>query len=312
MPKPWPGLASKYQKSDVADPDWVDPYKDADRLSGAELLARFPGTTTRARPRIIQGSLGFGLRMLYLPLGVEGTLDLYPLPWLRAGLVYSAGLSFKFGGETAAATFAQYGEAVVGLRFASIDSMADVDLQLRHSIGGAGEALPAWARPRKGDFADVVPIRLPSSHQFFVEGGALTGFIGLKKCTANCAEVTSEPTVYRELSRQLLIPFAGVRYVYYSEATIPRPGIGRVRYGQLFAHVLFHAFNQPRAAAYYLSGDAVKRSSLGMRVGLDLPESPFCLAALTGMRCAQGSISAGYTPFPGFVSFEFHVRFPIR
>ena len=94
---------------------------------------------------------------------------------------------------------------------------------------------------------------------------------------------------------------------------MPQPPLDRVRYGQLYAHVLFDAFNKPEADAYYLSDDRVKRSSLGVRVGAEPPVSPFCLAALvTGMSCAQFSMTLGYTPFPAFLSFEMHVRFPIR
>ncbi|HYP88206.1 MAG TPA: hypothetical protein VEQ59_08630, partial [Polyangiaceae bacterium] len=252
-----------------------------------------------------------GVRALYLPLDVEGTLDVYPAPWLRLGFIYGAGLSFKHGGEQSKGTFAQYGEVAAGFRLLRFSSEVDVDLQLAHSIGNTGEALPGWARPSRGDFANVERVWLPSSHQLFVEGGAFTGFIGLQACTANCDIVGAE-VQFRELSRQLLVPLAGLRYVYYSEARMAKPAVDRVRYAQLFAHVLFHAFNQPRVRAYFLNGERADVSPLGVMFGGELPISPFCAAALVGMGCAQLSMSAGYTPFPAFASVEVHLRFPIH
>jgi len=81
-----------------------------------------------------------------------------------------------------------------------------------------------------------------------------------------------------------------------------KPAVDRVRYAQLFAHVLFHAFNQPRVRAYFLNGERADVSPLGVMFGGELPISPFCAAALVGMGCAQLSMSAGYTPFPAFAS----------
>jgi hypothetical protein len=185
----------------------------------------------------------------------------------------------------------------------------DADLQLRRSIGNYGEALPKMFRPRSGDFADVLPVWLPSSHQLFAEAGAFTGYTGLLECTTGCDGGAPE---YRSLARQVLIPLAGFRYVYYSEALNAKPSINRVRYGQLYAHVLLHAFNQPSADAYFWNGDRVNRSPVGFRVGGELPVSPFCVAALLGQGCAQAGLGVGYTPYPAFASFDLHVRFAIR
>jgi hypothetical protein len=240
---------------------------------------------------------------------VEGTLDLYPLPWLRVGLVYSAGLGIKWDGDQATGTFAQYGEAMAGLRLWGKTTQVDADLQLRRSIGDYGEALPSMFRPRRGDFAEVLPVWLPSSHQLFVEGGALTGYAGLLECTSGCGGAAAE---YRSLARQLLIPFAGLRYVYYSEALNAKPAINRVRYGQLYAHLLLSAFNQPSADAYFWNHDRAHKSPVGFRVGGEIPMSPFCLAALVGQGCAQAGVGVGYTPYPAFVSLDFHLRFAIR
>lgn len=304
QPRSWPGLPSKH-----APHEDDDEPPEVERLSREELRQRLPALRTRAEPRVVQGSLGFGVRLLYLPLGVEGTLDLYPLPWLRVGLVYAAGFGVKWDGIQAAGTFAQYGEAMAGFRLWATASEADVDLQLRRSIGNYGEALPKVLRPRSGDFAEVLPVWLPSSHQLFAEGGALTGYTGLLECTTGCGGGAPE---YRSLARQVLIPFAGFRYVYYSEALNAKPSINRVRYGQLFAHVLLHAFNQPSPDAYFWNGDPVKRSPVGFRVGAEIPASPFCLAALLGQGCAQAGVGFGYTPYPAFASVDFHLRFAIR
>lgn len=308
--KSWPGLPSKNARSEFEEER--EQEAESNRLGGDELRARFPDLRLRREPRVAQGSLGFGIRALYLLFDVEGTLDLYPVPWLRLGFVYGAGLTAKYGGKQSQATFAQYGEAVVGLRFVMQGSEVDADLQLSHSIGNYGEALPSFVRPSSGRFADVERVWLPSSHQLFVEGGAFTGFIGLQACTANCQPYRTSPPQFRELSRQRLVPFAGFRYVYYSEALMDKPTVNRVRYGQVFARALLHTYNQPAVDAYFLNGDRVKSSEVGVMVGGEAPLSPFCAMALLGAGCAQASMSIGYTPFPAFLSFEAHLRFPIR
>lgn len=273
----------------------------------------FPSLRTRAEPRLLQGSLGFALRPFYLLVGIEGTLDAYPVPWLRLGALYSMGVGFEVDGDQFVGGFAQYGEAAVGFRVWGKHSETATDLQLRRSVGGYGEALPGWLRPEKGAFADVVPVLLPSSHQVFVEGGALTGLAALQRCTANC-DATSTVTTerqYTNASTQLLIPFAGLRYVYYSEAIMAKPRVNLVRYGQLFGHVLLHAFNAPSFEAYHVGQEPAARAALGMRVGGELPLSSLCVAALLGGVCGQGGASIGYTPYPAFVLLEFHVHFPI-
>jgi hypothetical protein len=91
------------------------------------------------------------------------------------------------------------------------------------------------------------------------------------------------------------------------------PHVNRVHYGQLFAHLLFHAFNQPNETAYFWAGGArVKSSNLGVQVGGVLPISPLCVLALLGGGCAQAALALGYTPYPAFFSFEVDARFPIR
>jgi hypothetical protein len=302
----WPGLPSKANTKDE------DERPEVERIGGEELRQRLPDLKTRAQPRAVQGSLGFGVRMLYLPLNVEATLDMYPTPWLRVGLVYAAGIAFKWNEATqqVGVTFGQYGETAVGVRLWSARSLVDTDLQLRRSVGGHGEAIPSFLRPKKGDFAEVLPVWLPSSHQVFAEGGAMTGFIGLLECKSGCEP--NQLAEYRPLSRQLVIPFVGFRYVYYSEALNEKPSIKRVHYAQLFAHLLLHAYNQPTAQAHFWNEDRVARSPVGFRVGGELPISPFCVAALLGMSCGQPSLTLGYTPYPAFFSAEIHVRFPIR
>ncbi|RYZ07219.1 MAG: hypothetical protein EOO73_12675 [Myxococcales bacterium] len=304
-PRSWPGLASKQaQREDEDEPE-------VERLSREQLRQRLPALRTRGEPRVVQGSLGFGIRFYYLPLSVEGTLDLYPLPLLRVGLVYAVGLGIKWDGTQATGTFAQYAEAMAGVRLWGRASEVDADLQLRRSIGGYGEALPSVLRPRRGDFAEVLPVWLPSSHQLFAEAGALTGYTGLLECASGCGGARAERE-YRSLARQVLIPFAGLRYVYYSEALNAKPSVNRVRYGQLYAHVLLHAFNQPSPDAYFWNGDRVQRSPVGFRVGGEIPASPFCLVALLGQGCAQAGVGVGYTPYPAFASVDFHLRFAIR
>lgn len=304
-----PSLASKVEEEPAEE--------EVERLKGEQLRARFPSLELRAEPRSVQGSIGVGTNGLYLPGNFEATLDLYPWPWLRIGLVYALGFSFKWNeiDKRPDVVFGQYGEAAVGGRIWSRHSEAHEDLQLRHSIGGYGVALPGSSTSAQNSLAEVVPVSLPSSHQLFIEGGALTGFVGLTRCLANCrSDVSEGAQVLGSVTRQLLIPFAGLRYVYYSEAVMARPSIQIVRYGQVFVDVLAHAFNAPSGDTLYLNGHLAGHPPVGLRVGGVLPVSPFCIAARLGMDgvCAEAGASLGYLPFPDFALLELHIRFPLR
>ncbi|HKY40577.1 MAG TPA: hypothetical protein VJN18_31800 [Polyangiaceae bacterium] len=307
-PKPW-NIGSKQAQQ----PEASEVEEQPERLRGAALHARLPQLKLRAEPRVVQGAVGFGVRMLYVPLGLQGTLDVYPVRWLRFGLIYGAGMSFSDNRKLA---FAQYGEGQVGVRLFGGASEADAELQLRRSVGGYGEALPSWLRRATGSDAETIPVWLPSSHALFVEGGAFTGYMALKHCVASCAYDPLMPALEPEMvavSHQLVLPFAGIRYVYYSEATMAAPVVNRVRYTQVFLHALLRPINEPEGEWTYLSGDHVARAALGMRMGWEFPVTPGCLANLllrTG--CLQGSFSLGYTPFPAFLLFQFHALLPIR
>jgi hypothetical protein len=175
------------------------------------------------------------------------------------------GFSFKWNeqGKRPDVVLGQYGEAVVGGRVWGQHSEADQDLQLSHAIGGYGVAPPKSWRLGRSDPSEVVPVSLPSSHQLFVEGGAITGFVGLTRCLANCGSYPESPQVLESVARQLLIPFGGLRYVYYSEALMARPHVQIIRYGQVFAHVLVHAFNAPSGDTLYLNGDHAGHPPVG-------------------------------------------------
>jgi hypothetical protein len=69
---------------------------------------------------------------------------------------------------------------------------------------------------------------------------------------------------------------------------------------------------EPDGELLYLSEDHVDRSAVGMRVGGVFPLTPWCIASFLGGRCAQASLSVGYTPFPAFVMFETHIYIPIH
>jgi len=305
----WPGLASKNNPSRPDPEQETEP--EVERLGAERLRQRLPDLRTRAEPRVWQGTVGFGSRLVYVLLDVEGSLDVYPAPWLRLGFIYAAGVGTAWDGRQTTATFAQYGEGMVGLRLWSTRTQVDVDLQLRRSVGNYGQALPGWARPRNGDFAEVLPVWLPSSHHLFIEGGALTGHVGLKQCSANCEPNAPDLPTYSALSRQLVIPFAGLRYVYYSEALNARPHVDRVRNVDVYVHALLHAFNKPSVQGYYPNGTEAHGAAVGVRVGADLPFSPFCLGALAGLGCAQPGLSVGYAPYPAFLTGSVTIRIPI-
>lgn len=309
-------LSAALPTNTVAAEDEEQPAdaEPVDRLSGERLRARFPMLRLSRQPRAL-ATLGVGSYGLYLFGGIEGTFDWYPVDRMRVGLVYAFGFTLDWDEErrNTGVRAAQYAEAVVGARVWGRESESEEELQLRRSIGGYGVARSEWLK-RWSKEPPGVPVSLPSSHGVFIEAGAMTGLAGLKRCVANCESTVSGEKVMRSVARQLLIPFAGVRYVYYSEAAMDQPPVHIRRHGQLFGHLLVHAFNAPSGETLYLNDHRAGHPPLGFRIGGTVPMSASCIAAIVGIHgaCAEAGGSIGYLPFPDFVLLELHVRFPIE
>lgn len=264
---------------------------DSPRLSPGELSRMLPDLETAEAPPTLLVAPQLGMHVPYQVLGVGLSADVYALTWLRLSALYYFGFSPTHNDVQATS----YAEASLGVRVFARASQTALDLTTRAIA-----------------YADPVTLKafVPSSHSLFVEGGALIGFFSSARCTANCELAVYDEEGLVADDRQYVLPFAGLRYVYFYRATSEHARLRNRTYLQVYAHAIGRAFNAPSHTLYSWRGDPFDRSPIGGRIGVDVPPPRFCLAdAVLHTGCAQAGVALGYTPTPGFVFFEFHVSY---
>jgi hypothetical protein len=269
----------------------AEPVDDSPRLSPPELRKLYPDLNMRESLPALFLAPQFGMHIPYQLLGVGLGLDLYPAPWLRLSALYSFGFSPTRNG----ATGSSYAEAAVGVRVYGADSQTALDLTSR--------AIP---------YADPVTVKafVPSYHALFVEGGSMTGFFSSATCTANCdTSLGFQPELASD-NHQFVLPFAGLRYVYFYQAASEHAHFRRREYLQVYVHAIGAAFNAPHHDMWAWNGERLDHNPAGARFGVELPPPRFCVADLVlGTGCAQGGFALGYSPTPGFIFFELHISY---
>jgi hypothetical protein len=279
------GLLREQNQASAEDAD------DSPRLSSSELHRMLPALETDDCPPPLLLAPQFGMHIPYQVLGIGLSADLYALPWLRLSALYSFGFSPTHNDVRGS----NYAEAAVGVRVFGHQSQTALDLTTRAIAYAAPVTVRAF---------------VPSSHALFVEGGAIAGFFSAAQCTANCDLAGSGEKTLVADERQLILPFAGLRYVYFYQAASQHARFRNRAYLQVYAHAIGRAFNAPDHPIFDWKGDPLDRNPIGGRIGVDLPPPHTCVADLvlhTG--CAQGGLALGYSPTPGFVFFEFHISY---
>jgi hypothetical protein len=259
----------------------------AERLGGEELKSRVPDLRIAKRsPAVVFAPILLSLSTPYQLAGIGGALDLLPVPWFRASVSYSFGLSF----ERSQNQSSHYANASVGLRVLGVDQDMAVDL---HPNG-----FPTLLRSR----VTIVKAWLPARHALFVEGGAMTGLAFLAHCRgATCDELIDAETADRQ---QLVMPFAGLRYTVDYRADSRRQGTAKRLFVQVYAHALMKPLEVESADRFLSDGTSAGNPGWGGRAGFRVLGTGDCLFHfLFGWRCADApgfgsGLELGYAPYP--------------
>ena len=229
---------------------------DEERLRGEELEQAIPDLEVQTSLPALVFYPFFSVRVPFQPLGVGAELDWNALSWLRFSLLYSFGIS---PGEDEM-LWSHYAEAFVGLRVVGWSSESRVDIDAKRGRSAGREPIKAF---------------LPAHHGFYLEGGAVTGFLQLRRCSAEC-EPEVDQGQFDLVDLQPVMPAAGVRYVYLSRASSRARDFTRSYHLQIFAHLLFAPLNEAEFEILDRSNDPLETSAIGGRVGIDLPPFGRC------------------------------------
>lgn len=281
--------------------DWPDPVerpqtfeerRDEGRLSVDELGKVLPGMVAADGLPFLRLTPGLRVDFPYQLLGVGTGVELVPARFVRVGLAYSIGLSLVSG----EGKVSHYAEGLLGFRIFGIDGESRTDIPLRDQSPGVGKdppALKTW---------------VPSYHALFVEGGLITGFIGLETCVDGCP--VDEPPLPAD-TMQLLFPAAGLRYVYYSHVHSERVNVRSRTLFSLYAHAVAKPVRAPRGPRYFPNGDDAGTPGYGGRVGVEIPPGRCLAAILWGAGCAAATVTIGYAAYPRIVWGDLGILFPL-
>jgi hypothetical protein len=256
----------------------LEPVMTTDELSRAypDLeLQTTPGTTLT-----VSGSTLYPFQSIALAVGT----DIYVLPRLRLSSFLSAGFLQTFDERW---VFSLYAELGVGVGVARWRSQTVAQLPV------------VAARFRRKDPTDgpIARAIVPSSHSLELEAGALTGHYALYRCTANCDSETSL-RVREPAGKQLLIPYAGLRYVYYRLARSKQAPFRSASRFQVATHVLVAPFDPPDPQLFSALWDHhPSHHPVGGRVVFRFPAFK---CAILG-PCFGLDLTAGYLPSPSDV-----------
>jgi hypothetical protein len=176
--------------------------------------------------------------------------------------------------------FNVYGEAGVGI--------AAFRWQSRKAITWPVPKLRS--KPIEGELRAIVP----SAHALEVEVGALSGHHMLYRCTGNCAAQESSEREYTKAALQVVMPYAGLRYVYFRRASSQRAHISVAQRFQLGVHAVLRPFVQPAADLVNEGTQKISRHKVGFRVVSQLPFGGCKPAGI----CEGLDLAIGWLPSP--------------
>jgi hypothetical protein len=266
------------------------PEDDPDRLRGADLARELPGA--EIAPGLPPFAVMPALHM-HIPYQFGGfglTLEAVPVKWLRLSALYSFGIS-PTKNEIA---WTSYAEALAGVRLFGISSESAVDIKLKKRGAGLNPKVP------------IVKAWLPSYHALFVEAGGMMGFTSLEVCSDDCVDADGNPVPSDD--GYLVMPMAGIRYVFAYDARSVRRNVRARALVQVYAHLIGKPFNTSEAPRYFPSGTSAGKQGFGGRAGVAIPPLWTCLAEITlGIGCLDGNIALGYAPYPRILILELQV-----
>jgi hypothetical protein len=271
------------------DPKKTEPEPEEDLgpiMTTDELRRAYPDVELRSTPGT---TITVGTSTIYpfqsIAFGI-GT-DVYPLPSLRLSSFLSCGFSPTLNEKW---QFNLYGEVGVGVAVMRWHGEKVVELPV----------VAARLRREQSTNTPIARGIVPSSHALELEAGALTGYYDLYRCTENCTAEASLRT--REAAgKQLMIPYAGLRYVYYRMARSQQAPFRSASRFQVAVDVLTGAISPPDPSLFSVFyNERPTRNPIGGRVVIRLPA--FTCAILG--PCFGLDLAGGYMPNPsdGLVS----------
>lgn len=265
------------------DPKKPDPEPEADLgpiMTTDDLRRAYPDLELRATSG---STLTVGTSTLYpfqsIALGLGA--DVYPLPALRLSSFLSCGFTPTLNEKW---KFSLYGEAGVGVAVMRWQSRTVVELPV----------VAARLRREEPGNTPIARAIVPSSHALELEAGMLSGYYDLYRCTENCS---AEPALRTRVAAgsQVLIPYAGLRYVYYRLARSKQAPFRAASRFQLAADVLTAAVNPPDPSLFSVfHNERPGRHPIGGRVVVRLPAFK---CAILG-PCLGLDLSGGFIPSP--------------
>jgi hypothetical protein len=248
-----------------------------------ELRRAYPDLELRTNPGSTL-SVSTGTLYPFQSIALTVATDIYVLPRLRLSSLVSAGFLHTFKNDWQFNVYAEAGFGVVAARWQS-QTVAQLPV--------------VAARFHRQDATDgpIARAVVPSSHSLELEGGALTGRYALYRCTANC-DAESDSQSREDASTQLVMPYAGLRYVYYRMARSQQAPFRSASRFQVAADLLVAPFNPPDPRLFSVLWDHhPSRHPVGGRVVFRLPAFK---CALLG-PCFGLDLTGGYLPTPSDV-----------
>jgi hypothetical protein len=267
-----------------------EPEDDPERLRGSDLHRELPGVEFAPGLPPIAVMPALHLHIPYQFGGFGLTLEAVPVKWLRLSALYSFGIS-PANNKIA---WTSYAEALAGIRVFGSTAESAVDVKLKKRGAGLNPNVP------------IIKAWVPAHHALFVEGGGMMGFTSLEVCPDDCVDADGNPVPSDD--GYLVMPMAGLRYVFAYDARSVRRNVRARALVQVYAHLIGKPFNTPEAPRYFPSGSSAGKQGFGGRAGVAFPPLWTCLAEITlGIGCLDGNVALGYAPYPRILIFELEV-----
>lgn len=244
-----PSAPSSTGPSDRDIPRGVAP-EDRDvlpTLSFAQLRELFPDLQARQAPPF-RWQLGLGSHVPFQLAAIGVDFEGFAVPWLRLSGSYGAGIST----QDKQLVFSNYAEASIGVRVYMTHTTTNQELTMR----------PNGAKPR------TLHAALPVYNGLLLEAGVITGLIAWERCATNCGAPSPDDRNFDDYSRQLVLPFAGIRYLYYYDVASDHAGMRHRAFTEAYADVILAPFDPlPNDALWERS--PINRAAAGARLGVD-------------------------------------------
>ena len=253
-------------------------------LSFAELRQLFPDLGYRDSPPF-RWSLSLDSHAPFQWLGVGLNVEGFATSWLRLSATYAAGASL--GDKDV--EFSNYAEASAGVALFSTHTNVDEPLTTR----------PDPAHP------NLVHALIPVYQAMLVEGGALSGLLTWQSCTDNCTDPDVTNLQFADHNRQLVLPFAGLRYIYYYDVASRHAALRRRALTEVYVHAIFSPLDPPPNGAYW-ERNTTSKVALGGRLGFD-----FLTHSHDGndTGVARWGFALGVLPYPLLPFLELRLAF---